>query len=162
MGQDAFLKFKDIKGDVTDANHADEIEISSFSFSVSNIEDALLKEEERLEGATVGGISISKKVDRASPKLLAAACGSTDLGESVVYFCRPKGTLGTSSGLETYMTFTLSSTSIQDYSLNGGSGYPTENLTLQFVKLEWELKDEKGGVVSSPPFLNKIMRYYNE
>lgn len=148
MGQNTFLKLEGIKGSVTDANYDDCIEISSFSFNVSNMEDALLKTDERLEGATVSAISVSKKLDRSSASLLKAACENTDLGTSYVYFCRPKGALGTSSGLETYITFTMENTSIENFDFSG-SGYPAETLTLQFTSLDWDIKDETGASIGS-------------
>lgn len=149
MGQDTFLKIEGIKGDVTDAKFSGCIEISSFSFDISNIEDALLKTDERLEGATIGSVSISKKVDKSSANLIKASCENADLGTSNIYFCRPKGAFGSSSGLEAFMTFTLESTSIESYNINGGSGYPTESLSLQFSSLEWDIKDEKGQTAGS-------------
>lgn len=147
MGQDAFLKLKDIKGDATDANHKDEIEINSFSLSagISEAWDQKSEEGERLKVSKIEAISISKKFDRASAKLLDAASKNSPLETSYIYFCRPSGDLGTSSGLETYMTFTLFGTNIDSYSLNGGGGYPTESFTLRFSKIKWQLKDSSGG-----------------
>ena len=153
MGQNAFLKLDGIKGNVKDTGFKDCIEISNFSFHVSNKEDALLKTEERLEGATIGSISISKKIDKSSSKLIETACKNEDLGTSYVYFCRPKCDLNSTTGLEAYMTFTMESTSIENYNLNGGAGYPTETLSLQFTSLAWDLKDEDGKSVGSGKYV---------
>lgn len=145
MGQDAFLKLGNIKGDCEDAKHKDCIEITSFNLSVSNKEDALLKTEEIMEGATVDGISFSKRVDGASSKMLDIACKNAPIeGECVIYLCRPGGQLVASSGLHDYVTFTLTDASIESYSLSAGSGYPTENFTLQFQKIEWSFTKNDG------------------
>ena len=145
MGQDVFLKLGKIDGDASDKKHSDYIEITSFSLSVSNKEDALLKTDERKEGATIEAISFSKKFDKSTSKILDLACKNDPLdGECTVHFCRPGGQLVASSGLSDYLVFTLTDASVESYSFSGGGGFPTENFTLQFSKLEWEQKDENG------------------
>lgn len=149
MGQDVFLELgaSGLKGDATDAKHDGQIEVTSFGLSVNNRQDKVQTEGERkaFKAATIEGISISKKLDQSSWKLLQLSL-ETDAMEKPckIHFCKPSGSLTTSRGLSKYMEFTLTNASIQNYTLNAGGGYPTESFTLQFKVLEWEQYDEGG------------------
>ena len=72
MATDVFLKIDGIKGEATDVNHKDEVEVLGWSWGVS---EALISSG---SGTTVGGtpkvgsFAVTKQVDRASPRLLEA------------------------------------------------------------------------------------------
>jgi len=148
MGQDIFLKLgeSNVNGSVTDAKHTDYIEITSFGLSVKNRQDKIQTDNEsKLEGASIEALTFSKKFDDSSAKLLRLALndGSMD-NECVIHLCRPGGATTTSSGLSTYLEFTLKGASVQSYSLNAGGGAPNESFSLQFASISWTQYAENG------------------
>ena len=152
MGHHAYLQFvekKTVEGDIIAPLYDGAIEISSFGFDVSNRKDALKKSEEleAIQAAEVSGVSISKKVDASTPKILAHACVDKGLGDCKIFFLRPKQDLGSTTGLATFLEFKLENSNVENYNISGGSSYPTENITLKFSKIHWNLNDKKGGSV---------------
>ena len=145
MANDAFLKLQGISGSATDSKHKNWIEITSFSFSIQKPDDVLVKSTETKEGPHVSDVSISKKVDKTSPKLASAACDPTkSFTSATIALCGRCGnsmiTVST-GGLPTYIEYKLTQVSIKSYTLNGGSGYATESLVLGFSEIEWKFTD---------------------
>ena len=93
----------------------------------------------------VSDVSISKKVDKTSPKLASAACDPeksfTTATIALCGRCGPKALTVSVGGLPRYMEYKLTQVSIKSYSVNGGSGYATESLVLGFSEIEWRFTD---------------------
>lgn len=145
MAGDAYLQLQGLSGSATDSKHNHWIEISSFSFSIQKPDDVLVKSTETKEGAHVSDVSISKKVDKTSPKLASAACDPeksfTTATIALCGRCGPKAITATIGGLPRYMEYKLTQVSIKSYSLNGGGGYATESLVLGFSEIEWKFTE---------------------
>lgn len=135
MAGDAFLKLSEITGECKDSKHTKWIDITSFSLTISNAEDALKKSDEKSEGPTIEAISIGKKLDRASPKLASLACSGNTMSSATIDLCH------SDDGQETYMQYNLKSVSIENYSVSGGDGLATETISLRFNQIEWIFKD---------------------
>jgi type VI secretion system secreted protein Hcp len=70
---DVFIKIGDIKGDSADAKHKSEIDVLSWSWGVSNAGASQVSGGGGSSRANFQNLTITKKVDSSSPKLLLSA-----------------------------------------------------------------------------------------
>jgi len=127
----AFMKLGDIKGEATDADYRDTIEIQSFSLGASNPATA-----------TGGGrvsfsdLSLVKKLDASSPLLYLNAAKGQVIPTATLHLTR-----STEGGQEEYYMITMTDvlvTSVQSGGSAGGSGpLPTESISLNYTKIEF-------------------------
>lgn len=143
---DYFLKMEGIDGESTDAAHRNEIQIESWSWGMSQT------------GIGTGGgggagkvsvhdISFSHKIDKATPKLFLATARGEHI-KDVVLTVRKAG-----KEQQEYYKITLSDVLVSSLSQNAGgtSELPTENVTLNFTRMEIEYKAQKAdGTFGSP------------
>lgn len=148
MASDYFLKIEGIEGESQDAKHRGEIEIDSFSFGATQV------------GAHAGGggggagkvsmqdFHFTMKVNKASPKLFLA-CATGEHIKKAVLTCRKAG----KEQQEFYMV------KMEDFLVSsyqtGGSGHgdviPTDQISLNFAKIEFEYKPQKAdGTLDAP------------
>lgn len=147
MAFDAFIKIDDIPGDSTDENHPDEIEILSYSHSVSQ----QIGGSRSGGGAATGGradhgdFCIVKELDSSTPKLNLACCDGTHIPNVMITLCRSGQT---KNAFMTYKLGHVAVTSIRPGG-SGGGDMPLEEVTLNYGKIEWEYKqtDPKTGKV---------------
>ena len=141
---DMFLKFGDIKGESTDDKHKDEIQLLSFSFGATQPGSS-----GHGGGAGVGRVSlhdfsISKYVDKSSPKLFEACAAGTHTATADL-ICRKAG--GTQ---QEYLKIHLKDVLISSIQTSGSDrgDLPTESLTLNYsyIKIDYASQDSKGGV----------------
>ena len=130
---DMFLKISGIEGESTDARHAKEIVVLSFSQGVSV--------PPSLPGGTGGGkatftdLSIVKQVDKSTPLLYQRSAQGTHFPQAVLTLRSVGG-----SQVEFYkitLTDVLIS-SVQTGGSSGGDNRPVETLTLNYAKIEWQ------------------------
>jgi type VI secretion system secreted protein Hcp len=136
---DAFLKLGDIKGESTDAQHRDWIEIESYQFS----------EVQSSVGSATGGagagkvrfspFQIRKLVDRASPKLNEAAGSGRHFQDATVEVRKAGG------GPQEFLVIKLKDCYITGYQMSGGGTAPTESFVLNYAKMEIEYKPQQTG-----------------
>jgi type VI secretion system secreted protein Hcp len=139
MASDIFLKIDGIKGEATDVNHQNEIEVVSWSWGVSEVFIS------SGGGGIVGGkpkvdhFVIGKQLDKASPKLLRACLTAKHINE-VVLTQRRAG-----AGKPNFLTITLKDVLIS--SLNdidtGVAPRPTESVVFVFGKVIYEYVPQK-------------------
>ncbi len=148
---DFFLKIDGIDGESTDEKHKGEIDILSFSFGASNA------------GAHSGGggggagkasfqdMHFTMKMNKATPKLLLA-CATGEHIKKAVLVTRKAG-----GKQEEYLKITLSDLLVSSYQTGGSSAgdvMPTEQIALNYSKIELEYKEQKadgtlGGAVKA-------------
>ena len=125
----AYLKFDGVDGESTAAGHEGEIDVLSWSWGVSN------------SGSSSGGggravfqdITISKPLDKSSPKL-ALACASGKNVESVMLTVRrPAG-----DSDPVWLTIELENVLVSSVQTAGSRGDPagSESLSLNFEKIK--------------------------
>jgi type VI secretion system secreted protein Hcp len=129
---DAFIWFEnaDIRGESKDPQHLNWIEVSSFQ--IDRLRNAAIG------GATGGGagkvsvhdISITKHVDASSAKIFQA-CVTGKHYQKVLISMRKAG------GDPSYMNIVLHDVFLSSYQKSSGGDRPTESLTLNFTKLEY-------------------------
>jgi type VI secretion system secreted protein Hcp len=118
---DAYLKIDGVPGESKDVGHQDWIEVSSFSFGGSHGGAA----EARGGGAgkvAVHDISITKKIDKASPTLFRATTSGRHF---------PTVTLEARRSGEAYLTYTLEDVMITGVHVSGDR----ETVTLSYARL---------------------------
>jgi type VI secretion system secreted protein Hcp len=133
-----------IKGDVTEAGHANWIELSSFQFGVGRgitTPTTGSAADRESSAPSISEIVVTKQADSSSPKLMDEALRGT--GKTVIIdFCR------TDKGkLQVYMTYTLTNTMVSGFSVNSGGDRPSESVSLNFTKIEF--KNTPGGADSA-------------
>jgi len=144
MAADMFLKIDGIKGESTDADHKDWLEIESFSWGVHQSASARVS---TAGGATTaradfGDLTIVKMLDSASP-LIALACASgSHIKEVVIELMRAGGNKRVK-----YMEYKLSECIISSVSMGGGgNSIPVETVSFNYGKITWTYtKQERAG-----------------
>jgi type VI secretion system secreted protein Hcp len=144
---DYFLKIEAIPGESSDAKHKDEIQVLSFSFGAS-------------QGGTMafgGGGGAGKvqmqdfhfmmNVNKASPKMFLA-CATGEHFPKAILVCRKAG-----KDQQEYLTVTFSDILVSSYQTNGDSGsnhLPTDSISLNFTKIEWDYKIQDASGMIKP------------
>lgn len=148
-----FLKIAGVQGVSTNPKHTGEIEILSFHQGVSQAITGTVSSVGNIAGqrATFDALTITKRLDKASP-LLAQNCAEGKVYPSAVLaFSQPGG------AMETFMEITLTNALVssihQGGSVNGADDAPVEEVGFSFTKIDWTytiiLADGKpGGRVS--------------
>ncbi|MFN8475077.1 MAG: type VI secretion system tube protein Hcp [Anaerolineae bacterium] len=148
MAVDMFLKLTGIDGESQDAKHKDEIEVLSYSFGVTN-------PGTMQRGGSGGGSSksnvqdftISKNLDKASPKLFLA-CASGQHIQNATLTVRKAG-----EARVEFLMIKLSDVLVSSY--QHGVAQSTENavdhVSFNFAKVEIDYSPQSAtGAVSSP------------
>jgi type VI secretion system secreted protein Hcp len=139
MANDIFLKVDGIKGEATDVNHANEIEVLSWSWGVS--ESFISSAGSGVVGGIpkIANLVITKQVDKASPNLLRACLKLKHITAVVLAQRRP------GAGKVNFLTITLQEVLIS--SLNdveaGAPATPTETVAFNFSKVIYEYVPKK-------------------
>jgi type VI secretion system secreted protein Hcp len=132
-GDPIFMKIDGIDGDVTAQGHEKEIELNSFQFGakldVSPISSG---------GASAGKVSLSeivgtKIMDKSSPLLFQKLVTGSHIPQVDIYFVK-----FTNGSPQTYAHYILQDVLISGYSVSSGGDIPTESLSLNFAKIQFE------------------------
>jgi type VI secretion system secreted protein Hcp len=139
MAVDYFLKIDGIDGESTDSKHANEIEISSFSFGASNPTSF----NSRGGGASSGKVSMqdfhfTMNVNKASPKLMLS-CATGQHIKSATLTCRKAGEKQVD-----FLIYTFTDLLVSSYQTGGTNGgiVPTDQFSLSFSKIEVDYRPQ--------------------
>ncbi len=148
---DYFLKLDGIDGESTDDKHKGEIDIESWSWGSTNSGSA-----GRGGGAGSGKVSMQDfhfvmKMNKASPKLMENCATGSHIKIGTLT-CRKAG-----GEQQEYLKIKLSDLLVSSYQTGGsahGDVIPTDQISLNFAKIEFEYKEQKpdgtlGGAVKS-------------
>lgn len=144
---DAFLKIEGIPGESTDAKHADEIVVTSFRTGFVQQPVTASGAGGSAGKAVLQDLTLTKWLDKASPLLMLKCAQGTHLPTAVLTV-RKAG----EDRLE-YYKITLSDVLISSISSEGTSSgdRPTESLSLNFSKIEWEYTPQKADGSADTP-----------
>lgn len=148
---DYFLKIEGIPGESQDSKHKGEIDIESFSWGATQSGAHAAG-----GGGGAGKVSMQDfhfvmKINKASPKLFLA-CANGEHIKKATLVCRKAG-----KEQQEFMTVTMSDLLVSSFQ-TGGSGHgdilPTDQISLNFAKIEFEYKEQKpdgtlGGAVKA-------------
>ena len=137
---DYFLKIDGIEGESTDAKHKDEIDVESWSWGETQTGSAA-----HGGGGGAGKVAMQDfhfvaRTSKASPGLLLA-CATGEHIKKAVLTCRKAG-----GDQQEFLTFTLSDLLVSSYQAKGEAGedgVPTDQISLNFAKIEMEYKPQK-------------------
>ncbi len=134
MAFDAYLKIEGIPGESTDDKHKDWIEVLSFSWGVHQPKSVASTAGSRSsERADFKDFSITKLIDKASPKL-AIACATGEVFKTALFeLCRAGG------DKVKYMEYKFSDVMITSYEPVGhttGNELPKEQVEMTYGKVE--------------------------
>src|SRR2546421_11186279 len=137
---DYFLKIEGIEGEAKDDKHKNQIEIESFSWGAVNSGT-----HSGGGGGGAGKVAMQDahfvmRVNKASPKLMLA-CASGEHISKAVLTCRKAG-----KDQQDYLVFKFSDLLVSSYQTGGSGGsnvVPTDQISSNFSKIEYEYKEQK-------------------
>jgi type VI secretion system secreted protein Hcp len=137
---DYFLKIDGIDGESQDSKHKGEIELQSFSFGGSQSGTAAYG-----GGGGAGKVQLQdfhfvKETDKASPKLFLSCCNGGPI-KTATLVARKAG-----KDQQEYLKITMSDLLVSSYQSGGSAGdvIPTDQVSINFSKIEIEYKEQKG------------------
>lgn len=140
MAVDMFLKIDGIQGESTDASHADEIDVLSYTWG----------ESQPATGSGAGGAAAARvaiqdfnfamRVNKASPKLFLACASGAHTTNAILTVRRP------GANPVEFLKWTLTNVSVASYQTasNVPAGEPPlDHISLRFAKIEVEYRPVK-------------------
>jgi type VI secretion system secreted protein Hcp len=136
---DYFLKIDSIDGESSDDKHKGEIDVQSWSWGETNAGT-----HAGGGGGGAGKVNMQDfhfvmAINKATTKLMLACSTGQHLPKAVLT-CRKAG-----GSQQEYLKITMSDVLVSSYSTGGSKGQvvPTENIALNFAKIEFEYKPQK-------------------
>jgi len=137
---DYFLKIDGIDGESQKDKHTDEIELLSFSWGESNAGTFAYGGGGGAGKVSMSDFSFMKVMDKASPALFLA-CANGEHIKTAKLSCRKAG-----KNQQDFLKITLSDLIISSYQTGGSGGsdvVPTESISINFAKIEFEYAEQK-------------------
>lgn len=144
MAVDMFIEMGDIKGESQDKDFKSKgaIDVLAWSWGMSQSGTLHMGEGGGAGKASFNDISLTKWIDKSTPKLMLALAKGTHIPECKLT-CRKAG-----AGQQKYVEITLKPCIISALSTGGSGGEDrlTENVTLNFkeIAFQYYVQDEKG------------------
>jgi type VI secretion system secreted protein Hcp len=138
---DYFLKIDGIEGESADNKHKNEIDVQSWSWGETQAGTMA-----RGGGGGAGKVQMQDfnfvmRLNKASPKLFKA-CANGEHIKKAVLTCRKAG-----KEQQDYLKITFSDLLVSSYQTGGAGGQdsliPTEQVSMNFAKIEFEYKEQK-------------------
>lgn len=129
-----YLKYGDIKGDVTQDEHKDWIEVTSVQFgSGRGIHTATgsAKNREASE-PSISEITVTKELDGSSHDLFKNSCVGIQGQKLELHFT------STDQSGQVFLAMTGTDTLVSSYSISSGGDRPSESLSFNFTKIEYK------------------------
>ena len=133
-----YLKYGSIAGSVTTDGFKDWIQVNSFQWGVGRGVTTPHGSDDTREGSepSVSEVVVSKRMEKASPKLWQDAVGGDFSSMVTIVF-----TSTTKDKVESYLQYQLTDTGLSGYSVSAGADDPpTENSVAQFLEGELEVQ----------------------
>jgi len=127
-----YLQYGSIKGDATQENHKQWMDISSIHWNVSRNMNTLAGSAANREASepAVSEVTLTKVSDSSSVRLFQEAC-TGNKGQSAVIHLVTTGNPG-----ETYIEYTLDNALIASYSVDSNGDRPMEHIRINFTKMQ--------------------------
>src|SRR5262245_4518332 len=145
---DYFLKVEGIEGESTDKTHKNTIQVESFSWGETQTGSSSHGSGGGAGKVLMQDFHFVTKFSKASPSLFLA-CATGQHIKKAELFCRKAG-----GKQEEFLKVTLTDLLVSSYQ-TGGSGHsdivPTDQISLNFSKIEFEYKEQKpDGTLAGP------------
>jgi type VI secretion system secreted protein Hcp len=140
MAMDMFMQIGALKGESVDKVHKGKIDVLAWSWGVSNSGTAHIGGGAGAGKCNVQDISFTKYIDKSSPDLLLASCNGKHFPDAEL-IVRKAG----EKPLE-YIHVKMTDVLVSSVSTGGSGGEDrlTENVTLNFAKVKFIYKPQKG------------------
>lgn len=138
---DFFIDIDGIEGESTDKDFKGKIEIETFGFGVTN-EGTMARGGGGGTGrAKFDNITITKVIDKSSPKLFKAAATGDHIKKAVISARKASG----KGNQYVYVSYTLEDVMVTGYRTSAAQGNPllTETVTLDFTRIKIEYKPQR-------------------
>lgn len=138
---DIFIKLDGIEGESQDDKHKNEIEVQSCSLGVTNTGTFVTGGGGGSKHSNFHDLHFTKHIDKASPKLFEASATGNHIKKADLTFRKA----GQSGGQQEYFKVTLTDLLVSSYQLSDHSGadLPTEQISINFAKIEVDYKEQK-------------------
>jgi type VI secretion system secreted protein Hcp len=140
MAVDYFLKIDGIDGESKDSKHGGEIDLESFSWGATQTGAHSFGGGGGAGKVQMQDFHFVMKNNKASPKLMLA-CAEGEHIKKGVLTCRKAG-----KDQQEFLKVTMSDLLISSYQTSGsshGDEVPTDQVSLNFSKIEFEYKEQK-------------------
>jgi len=155
-GYDMFLHIEGLPGESTDADHDEWIDVLSYSWGVARPSAGTISSgtSRSSEDSLHMDFTITKTIDKTSPKLALYCNKGQHITEAILVICRSEG------GGEQIMEYRMTDLFISSVLVSGTAGEeirPTEQIGLAYTEIEWIYteRDEMGMA------LGNIEAYWN-
>ena len=127
-----YMQYGDIKGDATQQNHKEWMDISSIHWNVSRNMNTLAGAAANREASepSISEVTLTKVSDKSSVRLFQEAC-TGNKGKTAVIHMVTTGDPG-----ETYIEYTLDNALIANYSVDSHGDRPVEHIRINFTKMQ--------------------------
>jgi type VI secretion system secreted protein Hcp len=135
-----FIQIGDIKGESQDTTHKDKIDVLAWSWGMTQSGTMHAGSGGGGGKVSVQDVSFTKYVDKASPNLMMACSTGTPYTEAKLFVRKAGG----ANPLE-YVIVTMKDVLISSISTGGSGGEDrlTENVTLNFAKVQYDYQPQK-------------------
>ena len=140
MASDYLLELDGIKGESSDAKHKETIEISSFSWGVSNPGSFASGGGGGTGKASFSDLSLMTQSCKASPELFKACATGKHIKKATLFVRKSGGEQGD------FYVIKLEDVLVSSFSVSGSDGsnaLPMESLSLNFAKIEFNYSPQK-------------------
>jgi type VI secretion system secreted protein Hcp len=148
MAVDYFLKIDGIEGESKDHKHAKEIDLISWSWGASQTGTMSAGGGGGAGKVAMQDFHFVMKVNKSTPKLILK-CASGEHIKKAVLTCRKAGT-----EQQEFLLYTFSDLLVSSYQTGGsthGDEIPSEQVSLNYSKMEIEYKEQKiDGTLEGP------------
>jgi len=131
-----FLSYEGIKGESSDPDHKDWIDVESWGWDVERkiTSNSSTQGDRESSNAVISDLRVTKKMDSATNKLfLESCCGKGK--KAILHLTKT----GSGSGADVYMEYTLENALISGYDVGGSAddtGRPTETIVISFTAIQ--------------------------
>lgn len=133
MPADAYLKMPDVEGESTATDHTGEIELLSFNVGISmNVGPRSTAGSAATEKAMPSEFSVTKNVDKSSPKLLQSCAQGAQFKECFISVNKTDG----QGGQIEYVRYKLGDVIVSNISQSGNTGLPMESISLNYASIQ--------------------------
>ena len=144
---DYFLKIEGVPGESTDSKHKDEIEVLSWSWGETNAGSHSMGRGGGAGKVSMQDFNFVMSANKATPKLMLSCATGSHISSAKLTARKAGG------DQQEYLTITLSDVLVSSYQTGGSQGdiIPTDQVSLNFAKIEFEYKPQKAdGSMDSP------------
>jgi len=151
MAIDYHLKIGSIKGESAHTKHKDEIDIMAWTWGATN-HTTIVGHGLSAGKVSVSDLSITKRVDKSSPKLLELCATGKHVDDAVLTCSKSTGQTST----EDFLTIKMKEVYVTSYQIGGSAGEDvgaeTVSLTCGSIHHDYKSQDKAGVLTSAASY----------